>query len=233
MGGNRIYGKIPKSIGRLKSLTLLNLSYNAVPGEIPVEIGQLEEPLLSIDLSNNRLNGSIPKEILSLGSSSTILNLSNNFLDGQLPQDVERLENGVTIDLSNNRLSGDIPCSFQNYESLQKLLMANNMLSCPIPNTTGEVKGNSPTHESFNGEVNIVKWVEATFPDKVQQVLDHKLQHITPKIPQDCLITIIGVGLSCTTQSPDCRISIRDALHNLKSAKHVLLKQLPIQQNKY
>ncbi|KAK2662440.1 hypothetical protein Ddye_001014 [Dipteronia dyeriana] len=93
--------------------------------------------------------------------------------------------------------------------------------------------GKSPTNESFNGEVNIVKWVEATFPDKVQLVLEPELLHINPEIPQDCLITIIGVGLSCTTHSPDCRISIRDALRNLKSAKHVFLKQLPIQQNKY
>ncbi|KAK3183076.1 hypothetical protein Dsin_030362 [Dipteronia sinensis] len=102
------------------------------------------------------------------------------------------------------------------------------------PSTAGDVysfgvmlleifTGKSPTHESFNGEVNIVKWVEATFPDKVQQVLDPELQNINPEIPQDCLITIIGVGLSCTTHSPDCRISIRDALRNLKSAKHVLL----------
>lgn len=91
----------------------------------------------------------------------------------------------------------------------------------------GTFTGKNPTHDSFRGETNLVKWVEAAFPTKVEHVLDPELQQIDPEVlSEDCLIMIIGAGLSCTVHSPEERISIRGALRILKSAKNVTPKQV-------
>lgn len=117
------------------------------------------------------------------------------------------------------------------------------------PSTAGDVysfgvmllelfTGMSPIQESFKGELNLVKWVELSFPENVVQVLDAELnnlqlqiqgQSINPETQNDCLITIFGVGLSCTKESPDSRLSIREALRSLTTARSSFLKQVPIQ----
>ncbi|GMN73565.1 hypothetical protein TIFTF001_055357 [Ficus carica] len=159
MGGNRIYGKIPSSIG-LKSLTFLNMSSNLISGEIPIQIGELED-LQMLGLVNNRISGVIPsllgnlqklsnvdllhgsilKESLNLPSLSTIFNLANNFLSGALPNAIGFLEKVITIDLSNNLFPGNIRSSIKNCKSLEELFMAHNRFSGLIPTTLGQIKG--------------------------------------------------------------------------------------------
>lgn len=96
--------------------------------------------------------------------------------------------------------------------------------------------GMSPTHESFTGELNLSKWVQSAFPENLLQVIDSELlkfsehpnsegQSISPKKQYDCLTKVIEIGLSCAKDSPDGRLSLRLAFHNLKTAKHDLLKQ--------
>ena len=92
--------------------------------------------------------------------------------------------------------------------------------------------GKSPTDESFTGEVNLIQWVQSAFPHNIAQVLDCELLHYeddegSNTIPEDvlnCLVSIVDVGLSCTYASPDGRISLRDALHKLETARVTLLK---------
>ncbi|KAG6674545.1 hypothetical protein I3842_15G047800 [Carya illinoinensis] len=119
------------------------------------------------------------------------------------------------------------------------------------PSTSGDVysfgimllelfTGKSPTHESFMGGLNLTRWVQESFPVNVEQVLDPELlsmmselyhddQSISPDNQHECLVAILGVGLSCTVESRDGRISIRDALHKLRSARDTLLKPGPIE----
>ncbi|PIM99233.1 Leucine-rich repeat protein [Handroanthus impetiginosus] len=81
---NKLYGKIPYSIGDLKSLYGLNLSHNELKGSIPASIGNLTQ-LGFLDLSVNKLTGTIPVELASLTSIS-FLNLSHNRLFGKIPE---------------------------------------------------------------------------------------------------------------------------------------------------
>uniref|UniRef100_A0A2N9IYH2 non-specific serine/threonine protein kinase n=1 Tax=Fagus sylvatica TaxID=28930 RepID=A0A2N9IYH2_FAGSY len=123
------------------------------------------------------------------------------------------------------------------------------------PSTAGDVysfgvmllelfTGKKPTHESFVGGLNLIGWVQSAFPADISQVLNpemlqlmsslyHNDQPISPDIQHDCLVTILGVGLSCTVESSDARISIRSALNKLKSARANLFKSAPKENTKY
>ncbi|KAL4649521.1 hypothetical protein ACB092_01G018900 [Castanea dentata] len=122
------------------------------------------------------------------------------------------------------------------------------------PSTAGDVysfgvmllelfTGKRPTHESFIGDLNLIRWVQSAFPANIMEVLDpemlqlmsslhHNDQPISPDVQRGCLITVLGVGLSCTVESSDARISIRSALQNLKSARDTLFKPAPIENTK-
>ncbi|WMV11869.1 hypothetical protein MTR67_005254 [Solanum verrucosum] len=77
---NKFEGEIPKFIGNLNSLLLLNLSHNNLTGHIPVEMRNMST-LEALDLSFNHLIGKIPVELASL-TFLAVLNLSHNHLVG-------------------------------------------------------------------------------------------------------------------------------------------------------
>ena len=80
---NKLSGEIPTSLGNLKALKLLNISYNNLYGRIPTSLGYLEN-LESLDLSHNNLSGSIPQSLAKLQQLTT-LDVSNNKLTGKIP----------------------------------------------------------------------------------------------------------------------------------------------------
>ncbi|XP_039029284.1 receptor-like protein 18 [Hibiscus syriacus] len=81
---NQFFGEIPKMLGELHSLVVLNLSHNCLAGPIPSSLGDLSE-LESLDLSSSILQGRIPTELKNLGFLE-VLNLSYNSLVGPIPQ---------------------------------------------------------------------------------------------------------------------------------------------------
>ncbi|TYH46678.1 hypothetical protein ES332_D11G354800v1 [Gossypium tomentosum] len=84
LSSNQFRGEIPKILGELHLLTVLNLSHNCLIGPIPSSLGNLSE-LESLDLSSNKLDGRIPTELKNLGFLE-VLNLSQNNLKGPIPQ---------------------------------------------------------------------------------------------------------------------------------------------------
>ncbi|KAI5325948.1 hypothetical protein L3X38_035022 [Prunus dulcis] len=72
-----------EEIGEFQSLYVLNLSGNALTGEIPSSFGNMRV-LESLDLSQNKLSGQIPPQLAKLTFPS-FLNLSNNQLVGRIP----------------------------------------------------------------------------------------------------------------------------------------------------
>eukprot|EP00258_Populus_trichocarpa_P051372 XP_024467391.1 receptor-like protein 9DC3 [Populus trichocarpa] len=81
---NKFTGKIPESLGKLKSLKQLNLSHNSLIGCIQPSMGNLTN-LEWLDLSSNLLAGRIPQELVDL-TFLQVLNLSYNQLEGPIPQ---------------------------------------------------------------------------------------------------------------------------------------------------
>ena len=94
---NKLVGKIPDSLGRLKSLRCLNLYRNSFWGSVPPSIGNLSS-LQQLDLSFNEMNETIPASLGQL-SELVILDLSANSWRGVITEtqliNLTRLENFV------------------------------------------------------------------------------------------------------------------------------------------
>ncbi|KAL6995428.1 non-specific serine,threonine protein kinase [Sarracenia purpurea var. burkii] len=139
MGGNRIYGGIPASLGLLNGLTLLNMSYNSISGEIPREIGQLEG-LQILELAGNYISGKIPTSIGNLAKLIQ-LDLSGNELVGSIPTSFGNFQKLLILDLSSNKLNGSIPKEILDLPSLSALLnLSKNFLTGPLPQEIGTLE---------------------------------------------------------------------------------------------
>ncbi|KAJ9560523.1 hypothetical protein OSB04_005683 [Centaurea solstitialis] len=80
---NKLVGEIPKELGLLNQIHSLNLSHNQLTGTIPMQFSNLEN-IESLDLSYNGLSGKVPSELIKLNSLA-IFNVSYNKLSGRLP----------------------------------------------------------------------------------------------------------------------------------------------------
>ena len=81
---NALTGDIPATIGKLRSLRLLNLSGNQLEGKIPTSLSNISN-LEQLDLSRNNLSGKIPQELSTL-SKLAFFNVSYNKLCRQIPK---------------------------------------------------------------------------------------------------------------------------------------------------
>lgn len=132
---NGHFGPIPRELGNLTRLTVLDLHRNHLNGSIPVSLGRIAG-LKSLDLSCNKLSGSIPD--ISFPSLS-VLDLNQNHLTGPLPIPLLSTASLMKIDLSRNRISGQIP-NLKNLDNLILLDLSYNTLTGPFPETLNGLK---------------------------------------------------------------------------------------------
>ncbi|XP_059428286.1 putative receptor like protein 25 [Corylus avellana] len=81
---NNLEGPVPKELGGLRSLYVLNLLHNALTGQIPPSLANLTQ-LESLDLSRNKLTGEIPVQLAAGLIFLSVLNLSFNQFVGPIP----------------------------------------------------------------------------------------------------------------------------------------------------
>ncbi|KAI9380596.1 hypothetical protein POPTR_016G120532v4 [Populus trichocarpa] len=113
-----LVGEIPSSHWEgLRSLTHVDLGYNAFNGSIPSSLFAIPS-LQKIQLSNNRFGGQIP-EFPNVSSSllDTLDLSSNNLLEGSIPSSVFGLAKLNVLELSSNKLNGTLQLHW-----IQKLL---------------------------------------------------------------------------------------------------------------
>ncbi|XP_024531047.1 probably inactive leucine-rich repeat receptor-like protein kinase At2g25790 isoform X1 [Selaginella moellendorffii] len=114
--------------GKLRSLTDLDLSYNAFTGSFPASLfGSVKLKTLSV--SQNQLTGHIPASIGKL-TRLEVLDLSSNKLSGGLPSELFHLKELAGLDLSGNMLSGELPKAARKFPASA---FANNRLLCGSP----------------------------------------------------------------------------------------------------
>ncbi|KAM0007700.1 putative non-specific serine/threonine protein kinase [Helianthus debilis subsp. tardiflorus] len=105
---NLFNGSIPRSVCRITSLEILDVSSNRLSGNIPDCVGNLQVMWMLI-LSSNGFSGVLPNSFGNINSLLSWLQLNDNNFNGQIPQDLGTLRNLEVLDLGNNEFSGNIP----------------------------------------------------------------------------------------------------------------------------
>ncbi|RHN57384.1 putative leucine-rich repeat domain, L domain-containing protein [Medicago truncatula] len=133
LSGITFSGEIPKSIGHLKYLTQLVLSYCNLDGMVPLSLWNLTQ-LTHLDLSQNKLNGEISPLFLNL-KHLIHCDLGYNYFSGniQVPSSLFHLPNLSFLDLSSNKLVGPIPVQITKRSKLSIVNLGSNMFNGTIP----------------------------------------------------------------------------------------------------
>ena len=106
LDGNGLVGEIPSELGRLNNLIGLSLAENSLTGEIPPELGELIH-LDQLQLQWNQLTGKIPAELGNLTNLRS-MDLFRNHLTGEIPPELAQLTKLEPILLTGNQFSGCI-----------------------------------------------------------------------------------------------------------------------------
>ena len=224
---NQLSGDIPSALGELKNLKLLYLGLNRLTGEIPAELGQLEN-LEGLKLENNQLTGAIPAELGRM-ESLTSLGISNNQLSGEIPAELGRLKKLNDLDLYNNRLTGGIPSELGQISQLTFLSLALNRLTGDIPSEIGQMQKLESlylTGNSLSGEIP---------PELGQleqlQVLSLSNNRLTGSIPSELgrlsHLVILDLGVNRLTEAIPPDLGALEHLEKLQMPWNGLTGEIP------
>ncbi|KAJ9556520.1 hypothetical protein OSB04_011134 [Centaurea solstitialis] len=134
---NKLNGSLSPKVGKLQNLIFLNLNWNSLTGNIPAEIGNLTK-LRHFSIRGNNLFGRIPSSIGNMKELQS-LELSGNSLSMQIPAEIGGLPNITILDLRSNELTGPIPSSLCNLSKLETLRLQKNKLSGEIPTSLFQI----------------------------------------------------------------------------------------------
>ncbi|XVF78875.1 hypothetical protein PTKIN_Ptkin14bG0172500 [Pterospermum kingtungense] len=129
---NASLGEVPDSIGNLKSLEVLDLSYSNLKGSIPASLVNLTR-LNYLDLHHNLIHGPILFSFSNFKQLS-YLDLSDNNLVGPITDSFENLTKLFHLSLGYNQFSGPLPFSVFNLPEMEFLDFSGNKFVGPLPN---------------------------------------------------------------------------------------------------
>ena len=88
--------------------------------------------------------------------------------------------------------------------------------------------GRRPTSEAFRDGLTLHDYVEMSFPERVMEVMD---PHLIQQLPADgrdnvleSIISVLRIGVTCSSQSPRDRMEMGDAVNQLHSIRNLLLR---------
>ncbi|KAJ9183502.1 hypothetical protein P3X46_007347 [Hevea brasiliensis] len=133
-------------------VTNLLLSNKDISVEIPATICDLTN-LTILDLSFNYIPGGFPRAVFNC-SKLQRLNLSQNYFVGPIPDDIDHwLSNLKYLDLGANNFSGDIPPAIGNLTELQYLYLNSNQFNGTFPKEIGNLANLVELGLAYNGFV--------------------------------------------------------------------------------
>ncbi|KAJ4723375.1 putative Receptor-kinase [Melia azedarach] len=95
-----------------------------------------------------------------------------------------------------------------------------------------------PTDLIFEGDLNLHNFARTSLPDRIMNIVDpvllydddevstmnHRLRQIRISNIMECLISLVRIGVACSMESPQDRMNVTDALHELQSVRKILLE---------
>jgi len=94
----------------------------------------------SLIISDNNLNGNIPPEIGYLNNLYRLHIAHNSGISGNIPPEIGYLTNLVTLYLDHNNLTGNIPSELGNLDKLRYLWLHDNQLNGTVPSELGDIQ---------------------------------------------------------------------------------------------
>ncbi|KAL7163506.1 hypothetical protein ACSBR2_039587 [Camellia fascicularis] len=185
LSNNALVGPIPETLGRLISLTVLDLSFNDFDNSMLHCLSNLSS-LVHMDISSNNFKSLIPDALgrlttltfldlsdnnfdNSIGNLSTlvspfgcihnslkVLELKTNMFSGHLPNQLREFKNLEYLDISENSFYGLLPSSIGRLSYLRVLNTRNNQLNGSIPNSLGQLSKLEKLDLSNNSFVGMV-----------------------------------------------------------------------------
>ncbi|KAK7374500.1 hypothetical protein VNO80_07930 [Phaseolus coccineus] len=153
---NSLIGKIDPQICNLKSLMLLDLSFNNLSGTLPLCSGSSSQLLQILVLKGNKLTGPFP-ETYTKTSDLRMIDLSNNNLQGQLPRALLNIRMLEYIDVSHNQINDSFPCWLGTLPELKVVALHHNHLSgsigCPAACTFPKLHIIDLSHNQLSGSL--------------------------------------------------------------------------------
>lgn len=128
---NKLSGEIPESLCRIRNLTILDLCYNSMTGQIPKCIEALAATLTVLNLRENKFFGLMLWNFTEDCSLKT-LNLYGNQLTGKIPRSLKHCRCLEVVDLGDNQINDTFPFWLGMFPSLQVLILQSNRLHGPI-----------------------------------------------------------------------------------------------------
>ncbi|XP_060667247.1 receptor-like protein 33 [Ziziphus jujuba] len=127
----KFVGKIPNSIGNLKSLDELVLQSCMFSGPVPYSIGNLSQ-LSYLSLSFNFFNGQLPSTLGNLAKIQE-LELGRNEFSGEFPSSLGNLPQLENLYLYQNNFRSHVPSSLANFTKLCRLDLSDNFFHGSLP----------------------------------------------------------------------------------------------------
>ncbi|XP_040376512.1 tyrosine-sulfated glycopeptide receptor 1-like [Oryza brachyantha] len=124
LGGNKLIGSIPHSIGQLKRLEELHLNSNNMSGELPSTLSDCTN-LVTIDLKSNSFSGDLAKVNFSTLPNLNVLDVSWNNFSGTVPESIYSCSNLIALRLSYNGFHGQLSERISNLHNLSFLSLVN------------------------------------------------------------------------------------------------------------
>ncbi|XP_054819714.1 receptor-like protein Cf-9 [Prosopis cineraria] len=127
LNNNNFSAQIPLSLSNT-SVTLLDLSFNMLEGNLPIPFFGAQ----FFSVSNNKFEGDISL-LFCNASSLGILNLSHNNLSGPIPKCLLALQNLYVLDLQMNSFFGNLPNHFSKSNVFQTVHFNSNRFKGSLP----------------------------------------------------------------------------------------------------
>ncbi|KAF8685362.1 hypothetical protein HU200_043986 [Digitaria exilis] len=132
---NLLSGDLPLELVSSRSIIVLDVSFNQLSGDLPdIPSSTLARPLKVLNISSNIFTGRFPSTSWEVMKSLTLLNASNNSFIGTIPTIFcVNTPYFAVLELSYNQFSGSIPPGLGNCSLLTSLGAGHNSLSGTLP----------------------------------------------------------------------------------------------------